>query len=143
MSSGADCYTESDLGETSIDRLVDYDVESHNSRKEISKIVDTLVRDTTFDAFNWTEDRLNYGTLVLHRGLPYENLKFLLSQDSYFVTPEDYYTVILENMFALRYDNEDIEDCVDLLLTKYQEMRRDPETRGQWPYNRVRVKLVT
>ncbi|KAE8448485.1 hypothetical protein EG329_009366 [Mollisiaceae sp. DMI_Dod_QoI] len=95
---------------------------------------DTLVRDTTFDAFNWTEDRLNYGTLVLHRGLPYENLKFLLSQDSYFVTPEDYYTVILENMFALRYDNEDIEDCVDLLLTKYQEMRRDPETRGQWPY---------
>ncbi|CZR54845.1 uncharacterized protein PAC_04729 [Phialocephala subalpina] len=112
----------------------DYTRDDVNARrKDIAKIVDTLVRDTPFDPFDYP-DYTGNETLILFRGLPHENLKYLLSQESQLIATKDCFQFIVENLIFLDDTVDDFQNCVDLLLTKYETMQQNPVTCNEWPY---------
>jgi hypothetical protein len=133
--SGADLYLRSDMRNTPIDDLEVYDIvqESHG-RKEIAKIVNILVQDAGLDPFDWRDEACNFDTLTLWRGLPYENLRYLLFQNDIPITVKQYYSFILDNLLRLEHSVETFQDCIDLLISKYTRLRREPGTRDDWPY---------
>jgi hypothetical protein len=109
-------------------------VQGSHGRKEIAKMVDTLVRDGGLDPFDWRDEVSNCDTLTLWRGLPHENLRYLLFQNDVPVTAEQYYNFILDNLLWLGHSAEAFQDSVDLLISQYTRMRRGPATREGWPY---------
>lgn len=122
----------------------DYSHDRDNAkRKEIAKIFDTLVQDTPFDPFDYPDQLEGYEsfTLTLFNGLPHENLKYLLSQDSHLINASDCFVLIYENLLVLDDTVDDFQNCVDLLLTKYEAMRQDLVTCKEW-HHRVKILQI-
>jgi hypothetical protein len=142
---GIDYYTKSDSGDSAIDKLRDYDKAngSRAGRDEIMRITETLLRETDFDALNCS-NQPTYNTLVLWNGLPYEALKYLLSQDSPVVPVRNCFDLIYENLLLIEDFMDDFEDDVDLLLTKYEALQGHVGNHNEyyWPYLSTLLQLL-
>lgn len=134
---GIDYYMKSDNGRSAIDDLRAYDKDTRpHSRDKITRITNTLLRETDFDPLNVQYCDADYETLVLWSGLPFEDLKYILSQDSRLVSTENCFDLIYENIVSVEASIYDFESYIDLLLRKYEALRCDPSYHNgdQWLY---------
>lgn len=115
------------------------DLEEHDrraflqNRQEIAKIVDIMIHCASFDPFEWTDASNNFESFTLWNGLPYENLVYLLTQESFYVEPTRRFDLILSNLLQLHDSVTNYVDCVNLLLSAYESLRSS--TNDQWGYN--------
>jgi hypothetical protein len=104
------------------------------NRRDVAKIVDSMIRYADFDPFDWEDPGNHFDTLTLWNGLPYENLKHLFTQNALYATPEQRFEFILGNLLQLRESVDSGQECIDLLLMEYEKLRSSPTGQSKWDF---------